>query len=163
MNIIEKLGLQIYKKEFVFKKIIEELNLNQKNLYIGENDKNEFYFLILVRFMDVNEENFQKIKQFINLKSEIFINLKFIALNDEKSFYFAFQHHDLTFLQFANRNLSKMSFKNKLILGKQFIEIINITNINNLVISEYNPNMFFVIEKESSIILKYFYNGNLFF
>ena len=48
MNIIEKLDMPIYKKENKFKKIDKDKNFNQKNLYIGENDKNELYFLILV-------------------------------------------------------------------------------------------------------------------
>ena len=160
MNIIEKLDMPIYKKENKFKKIDKDKNFNQKNLYIGENDKNELYFLILVNIIDVNEEKILKMKQIIISNKEKFINLKFIVVNDEKSVYFAYQYYDFTFLQFVNRKLCSTNFKTKLILAKQLIEIIDFTNNNNLVISDYDPNMFSVCEIDSSLILKYFYNGN---
>ena len=160
MNIIQNLDLQI-KYEMNFKKIREDTDFQKKNLYIAENEKNELFYLILVKFSDLNEENFKKIKDFITVKNDFFLNLDFLVFRNEFSFYFAFEYHPLTFYQFLNRDAVTTSLKNKLLIAKQFIEIIEFTNNNNLSFPEYDPNMFFVVENDSGLNLKYFYNGTL--
>ena len=163
MNIIENIGLQITKKEMVLRKIREDLELFKRNLYIGESEKNEQYFLILVKKTCLDDEKVLKIKHFSKVQNDLFLNLKMIINNDDISYYFAFQYLEISFPKYLAMKLNTISLRSKLILAKQFIEIIGFTNNCNLPITEYDPYMFFVMEKDSNLYLKYFFHGKLIF
>lgn len=161
MSILESFCMPV-KQQSNFHIVGEDQASNKNNLFIAKNEKNDCFFLIMVKFCNLKEENCRFINLFYSLQNSFFVRLDSLFYSNPDSIYFVFEFQEMTLKRFLEEKSGTTDFKDKLLLAKKFIDIVIFTAMNHLYYSDYDPNLIFIDRSNSELTPKLFYNGKIF-